>query len=129
MQKLFKNVIPPKYNAQRGLGLAETLVAVAILGTAGTAFISGLSAGALSTGAHETLAVSQGIAQSQMEYSKSYTYNSAAVTYPTVAVPPGYSVSVSVTSVPGTDVNIQKITVSVSGNGNTLTLQGYKVNR
>jgi hypothetical protein len=64
-----------------------------------------------------------------MEYTKSYAYNPVAVTYPAVAAPSGYSISVGVSAVPGTDANIQKITVTVSGQGDTLSVADYKVNR
>jgi type II secretory pathway pseudopilin PulG len=115
---------------EHGFGIVETLVAVAILGTAATAFIVWLSAGSLATGSQDTLAVSQGLARSQLEYTKSYAYNTAASTYPAIAAPSGYSISVSVSTVPSTDTNIQKITVTVSYNGNLVTtIADYKVNR
>jgi type II secretory pathway pseudopilin PulG len=115
---------------ERGLGIVETLVAVAILGTAATAFIAGLSAGSLATGSQDTLAVSNGLARSQLEYTKSYTYNPSASTYPKINAPSGYSIAVSVSAVPSTDTNIQKITVTVSSNGNAITtIEEYKVNR
>jgi type II secretory pathway pseudopilin PulG len=114
---------------QKGLGIVETLIAVAILGTSVVAFIYGLSAGSIAVRGQDRIAVTQGLAQTQMEYTKSYAYNPGAATYPVVAAPTGYTIAVGVSAVPGTDANIQKITVTVSGQGETLTVAGYKVNR
>ena len=119
-----------KVRDQIGLGLVETLVAVAILGTSVVAFAAGLSAGSIAVSEQGEKEVTQGLAQTQLEYTKSYAYNPGAVTYPAVAAPPGYSISVGVSAVPGTDANMQKITVTVSREGQAVeTVAGYKVNR
>jgi type II secretory pathway pseudopilin PulG len=123
-------LISKKLRDQRGLGLVETLVAVAILGTSVVAFAAGLAAGSISVREQDEIAVSQGLAQSQLEYTKSYAYNTGALTYPTVAAPAGYSIAVAVSAVPGTDTDIQKITVTVSREGrDVITVADYKVNR
>lgn len=115
---------------ERGLGLVETLVAVAILGTSVVAFVTALSAGSIAVGEHDREAVAQGLAQSQLEYTKSYTYNPGAATYPLVAVPEGYTLSVGVSYVPYTDTDIQKITVTVNHDGEEMIqVEDYKVNR
>jgi Tfp pilus assembly protein PilV len=115
---------------QRGLGLVETLVAVAILGTSVVAFAVALSAGSIAVGEHDGEVVAQGLAQNQMEYTKSYTYNQGATTYPPIDVPEGYGISVAVSAVPNTDTDIQKITVIISRGGEAvLQLEDYKVNR
>lgn len=115
---------------QKGLGLAETLVAVALLGTAVVTFIAGISAGSISVSAQDEETQIQRLARSQMEYTKSYAYIPGASSYPTISTPSDYSLSVGVSSVPGTDSNIQKITVAVSRNSQVkLSLSDYKVNR
>ena len=115
---------------QKGLGLVETLVAVALLGTSVVAFVVALSAGSIAAGEQEQETVSQGLAQTQVEYTKNYPYNPGAGTYPAIAAPAGYTISVGVSSVPGTDVNIQKITVTVLRDSvNLLMVSDYKVNR
>ena len=114
---------------QIGLGIVETLIAVAILGTSVVAFIYGLSAGSIAVRGQDRIAVTQGLAQTQLEYTKGYAYNPAATTYPAVAAPTGYAIAVGVSAVAGTDTNIQKITVTVSGQGDALTIADYKVNR
>jgi Tfp pilus assembly protein PilV len=115
---------------QRGLGLVEALVAVAILGTSVVAFVVALSTGMIAIGEQDEQVVAQGLAQTQLEYTKSYAYNPGASTYPVVAAPPGYMVNVGVGPVPDAGPDIQKITVTVlRGGQNVLTLQDYKVNR
>ena len=115
---------------QRGFGLAETLVAVALLGTAVVAFVVSLSAGSLAVNEQDKETVAQGLAQTQMEYTKNYAYNPAAATYPTVAAPSGYTITVGVSSVSGADANMQKITVNVLRNGaSVMAVSDYKVNR
>jgi type II secretory pathway pseudopilin PulG len=128
--KMRQTPIQAKAPGQKGLGLVETLVSVAILGTAVVAFASGLSAGSIAVRGQDEIAVSQGLAQTQLEYTKSHAFNPGAATYPAVATPPGYSMTVGVSAVPGTDANMQKITVTVSLDGAAMvTVTGYKVNR
>ena len=122
--------IKNRAQGQRGLGLVETLVAAAILGTSVVAFVVALSAGSIAIGQQDEEVVAQRLAQAQLEYTKSYAYNAGASTYPAVAAPEGYTISVGVSSVPNTDADIQKITVTVLRNGeNVLTIEDYKVNR
>jgi len=115
---------------QKGLGLVETLVAVAILGTSVVAFVVALSAGSIAVTEQDEEVVAQGLAQAQLEYIKSYVYDAGASTYPAIAAPEGYTISVAVSSVPNTDADIQKITASIlRGGENVLTVENYKVNR
>jgi len=115
---------------QMGLGLVETLVAVAILGTSVVAFVVALSAGSIAVGQQDEEVVAQGLVQTQLEYVKSCAYDAGASTYPAEAAPEGYTISVNVSSVPNTDDDIQKITVSILRDGeNILTVEDYKVNR
>jgi Tfp pilus assembly protein PilV len=115
---------------QKGLGLVEALVAVALLGTSVVAFAIALSAGSIAVGEHDEESVAQRLAQTQVEYTKSYPYNPGAGTYPAVAAPAGYALSIGVSSVPGSDVNIQKVTVTVMRGGvNIFSVSDYKVNR
>jgi type II secretory pathway pseudopilin PulG len=128
--KQMKRKIKCRLRGQSGIGLVETLVAVAILGTAVVAFATALSAGSIAVGEHDSEAIAQGLAQSQIEYTKSYAYDPDATTYPLLAVPEGYSLSVNVSAVPDTDTDIQKITVTVnSGDDEIIKVEDYKVNR
>ena len=115
---------------QNGLGLVETLVAVALLATSVVAFVVALSAGSMAVGEQDKETVAQRLAQTQVEYTKNYPYNPGASTYPAVAAPAGYTVSVGVRSIPGTDTNIQKITVTILRDyTNIFMVSDYKVNR
>jgi type II secretory pathway pseudopilin PulG len=119
-----------RFRGQRGIGLVETLVAVAVLGTAVVAFTVALSAGSLAVGEHDDSAIAQGLAQSQLEYTKSYAYNPGTATYPLLTAPAGYSLSVIVSAVPNTDNDIQKIIVTVNRDDEEIMrVQDYKVNR
>ncbi len=133
MIKYFKKVfnrILTRFPEQKGLGLAETLVAVALLGTAVVTFIAAISAGSIAVSAQDENTKIQSLARSQLEYTKSYAYIPGASSYPTIAAPPDYSLSVAVSAIPGTDSNIQKITVSVSRDSQVkLSVSDYKVNR
>ena len=112
------------------MGLVETLAAVAILGTAVVAFATGLATGSIAVGEHDGQATAQGLAQSQMEYTKSYAYNPGAATYPLLEAPEGYNLNVSVSAAPGGDADIQKITVTVSREGEEIVqVEDYKVKR
>ena len=115
---------------QKGLGLVESLVAVAILGTAVTAFIVALSAGSIAVREQEEQVVAQGLAQTQLEYVKSYSYDTEATAYPAIDTPEGYAISVEVSPVPDADADIQKITVTISREAeDILAVENYKVNR
>jgi len=116
-------------DGQKGIALVETLVAVAILGTAIVTFISALSTGAISVGDNDQETTAQRLAQSQLESTQSAAFALSGV-YATIATPAGYSLTITTGSVAGADVNIQKITVTVLRDGNSiLQVSGYKVNR
>ena len=119
-----------RMRSQRGLGLVETLIAVAILGVSVVSFVTALSAGSLAAGKQDEEMVAQNLAQSQLEYVKSYTYDPGAVSYPLLAAPDGYAISVNVTAIPSTDTDIQRVSVTIwRENENILTVDDYKVNR
>ena len=115
---------------ERGFGLVETLVAVAILGVAVVALVLGLSTGSITVGEGNQELVAQSLAQTQLEYVKGYSYDPEATTYPTVDTPEGYSICAEVGSIPDADTDIQRITVTISRDGEAiLTVKDYKVNR
>jgi hypothetical protein len=117
-------------NSQRGVSLVEAAVAVLLLGGAVTTLVMGMSTGALAVQKDDQTVTAQGLARTEMEYIKGLPFDSDAETYPLVAVPEGYTLTVSVDPVPDADVNIQKITAVVTSGGNDIyTLQNYKVDR
>jgi type II secretory pathway pseudopilin PulG len=115
---------------EHGLGLVETLVAVALLGGVAVTFIAALSTGSLAVSEHNQEMVAQRLAQAQQEAIKAATYDINGTGYPAVTAPSGYSIAVTVNSGIYADNNIQKITVTVSRGGTIiLTTEAYKVNR
>ncbi len=119
---------------QRGVGLVESLIAVAILGTAVVAFIMALSAGTVAVREGNQQVVAQSLVRTQLEYIKNYPYEPGVDTYPTdptMDMPGGYTISVEVDSIPeADDTDIQKIGVTISiGDENILTVEDYKVDR
>jgi type II secretory pathway pseudopilin PulG len=129
---------------ENGIGLVESLAAVAILGAAGVAFVLSLSTGAIAVREGDQETIAQSLARAQLEYTKNYPYSPAPTSYPyvytynetynpnPVTLPEGYAVSVTVSTIPqaGGDTNIQKITVTISREGeDILTITDYKVKR
>jgi hypothetical protein len=113
-----------------GLALVEALVAIAILGGGVLSMVLAMSGGALAVRENDSEVVAQDLARTQLEYVKSCPYDPGATSYPAVAAPPGYGVTVTVTSVPGTGDDIQKVTADITLGGDVImTVADYKVNR
>ena len=113
---------------EKGLGLVESMFAVAILGVTVVTFVIALSAGSVAVREQKQQVTAQSLAQTQLEYIKSAPYNVAS--YSTIAEPEGYSISVSVNSNLYADSDIQKITVTITkGEEDILSIADYKVNR
>jgi hypothetical protein len=127
--KIFKR-FTRKNGRERGISLTEAAVALMLLAGAVTTLVMSLSGGALAVNKDEQEVTAQGLARTQLEYVKEYPYDADAATYPSVSAPNGYAVTASVSAVPETNGNIQKITATVNRGGSTVfTLQDYKVNR
>ena len=131
-----KNLAPAQ--SERGLGLVEAVITVAVTGATVVAFVTALSTGSIAVQEQEEQVVVQRLAANQLEAVKAQDYiqtddydpGNPAASYPATDTPPGYSVSVSVASIPDADTDIQKITVTVSHESeNILTVANYKVNR
>jgi type II secretory pathway pseudopilin PulG len=136
--------IKVRFKEETGIGLVESLAAVAILGFAGTAFVLSLSTGAIAVREGDQETTAQSLARAQLEYVKNYPYQPAPTSYPyvytynetynpnPVTLPEGYGISVTVSTIPqaGGDTDIQKITVTISREGEEiLTIADYKVKR
>lgn len=118
------------FRGEAGVGLAEVLVAVAILGVTLVAFLAALSTGSAGVATTEERVTAQNLARSQLEYTKSLPYQSAPASYATVTPPSGYSISTQAAAIAGADSAIQEITVTVSRGSKTLaTVTDYKVDR
>ena len=112
---------------ERGVGLVESLIAVAIVGIALVVFLAALSTGSMAVGTSKRNVTAENLARSQMEDVKGQTY---AASYSTMTEPEGYDITITVSDVNGRDQNeIQKITVEVSYEGDAVTVEDYKVDR
>jgi type II secretory pathway pseudopilin PulG len=115
---------------ESGIGLAETLVAIVIIGITAVAFITALSTGALAVRESDQEAVAQQLVRTQMEYLKSLPYDATGATYTAIATPSGYSISLEANASIYTDTDIQELTVTIHRDGEAiLTVAAYKVNR
>jgi hypothetical protein len=115
---------------ERGLGVVESLAAVAILAAAVIAFVVALSTGSIAVREVDQEVITQSLVRTQLEYIKSYPYVPGATTYPKVDAPEGYTISVKVSSILDTNTDIQKITVTILREDvDILTVDDYKVNR
>ena len=124
------NKIFTTLKSQTGIALAETLVAIAILGVSGAAFATALSTGSIAVNNQDAIATAQALAQTQLEVVQNAVYDSSGSSYSSITVPANYTVSRAVNTAIYGNANIQKITISVSHNTSQIyVLQGYKVNR
>ena len=115
---------------QDGVGLVETLVAVAILGVTLVTLLAAISTGSIGVATTEERVTAENLARSQLEYTKSGAYLTAPASYATVTPPVGYTLSAEATSIPEGDSSIQKITVTVTRDGDILLIvEDYKVDR
>ena len=134
--------------SQLGMTLIEILVALGILAAVAVVFLLGMSTSSKAVMVSQKSVAAESLAKSEMEYVKSVTYLNAPWNYDLPSNPPswdpthslpsgygGYSVQVNAAQMEvnpanpaGEDDGIQKITVTVTYNGETaFTLVGYKV--
>jgi prepilin-type N-terminal cleavage/methylation domain-containing protein len=113
--------------SRRGFSLVEVLVGTAILGIFVVGLLSAFSTSSKALIVNDVRQTAKNVAESQMEYVKKAPY---AFSYsPPVPADPGYSATVSVSTLPGKGANIQKITITVSRDGvEAYSLEDYKVN-
>ncbi len=136
-------------HAQRGIGLAEVLVALVIISSAITALIAAMSTGASAVGITDKRVTARGLAESQLEYIKSYPYAPGTSSYPLVALPAGRDFTMTVevgtptsaalsgtkttflgTALPNSESSVQEITITVSQDGQEVVeLTTFKGNR
>lgn len=114
--------------SERGSSLIETVVALALLGIIGVAFLSALAVSSNARFIADERVSARILAESQMEYVKKQAY---AASYDAAPIPDEYAGYTAVISVDAMrNGNIQKITVSVRHQSEEVTtLENYKVNR
>lgn len=115
---------------ERGEGLVEVLVSVAIMSIVLTAFLSALATGSFATRVVHERVTAENIARLQLEHMKVTGFIADTDHYVPTEISdshPGYTAAISTTTI---DTGLQLITVTVSHNGETLfTIANYKVNQ
>jgi len=113
---------------ERGVSLIETVIALALLGIIGVAFLSALATSSDARSIADEHASARILAESQMEEIKKQTY---AFSYDPISIPveyPGYSATIDVDNL--RNGNIQKITITIRHHDRDIeTLESYKGNR
>jgi prepilin-type N-terminal cleavage/methylation domain-containing protein len=113
---------------ERGVSLIETVIALALLGIIGTAFLGALATTSNTRTIADEHASARIIAESQMEEIKKQTYTFSYDPMPIPVGYPGYSATIDVDNM--RNGNIQKITVTVTHHNRDITqLESYKTSR
>lgn len=129
MQRMWKGRIA--FSSETGAGLIESMIAMAIVAIALTALVVALSTGSLAVQRTDERVTAENLARAQLEYTKGQAYRTAPALYDTIApLPAGYSISAEGSSISGRDADIQKVTVTVSSNGEImLVMEDFKMDR
>ncbi len=119
---------------EKGFSFLETIVALGLLGLVAVAFLFGLGTSIKTTVITKDHAVAESLARSELEYIRNCTYVYNTDYYdvnPAIDIPEEWSIAPPVVeTVHETDDGIQKVTVSVERNSETvLSLFTYKVDR
>jgi prepilin-type N-terminal cleavage/methylation domain-containing protein len=119
---------------EKGFSFLEIIVALALLGLVAVAFLSGLGTSTKATTITRDHAIAESLVRSELEYIRDCVYQYDTDEYevnPMLDMPKGWSMAPPVIEpVHETDDGIQKVTVSVEHNGDTvLSLFTYKADR
>ena len=113
--------------SQGGFVLIEMLIATVLLGVVVLVFLSTLATGSKAVDVVDTRIELDRLAQSQMEFTLSQPFLLAPTSYPSIAAPPGYTVTAAAELLPGAGSDIQRVVVSVYRDGEPRrTLEAFK---
>jgi len=118
-----------------GIGLIETLVALAIIGTIAVTFLSGLATSSKAAFTADEQTTAESLARSQMEWAKNVDYIYGTTEYSPAPMPcvgdyVKYSAIIIAEPLRTPDDGIQKITVTIKhSDKGVIRLEGYKVDR
>ena len=109
----------------------ESLAALAIVSITLVALVASLSTGVLAVKKMDKYVTAESLARAQLEYTKGQAYREAPASYDSIAqLPSSYSISTEASPIANRDADIQKVTVSVSYQGDELlAMEGYKMRR
>ena len=119
---------------EQGMNLIEVLIALLIVSLVAGVFLGAVAASSRAVIVGQEQVSAESLAKSQMEHIQQQAYSVDGVAYTTISpLPAGYGVNFTVTRLDprqddsGDEQGLQKITVTVTHNGNTVfTLEGYK---
>lgn len=80
---------------EKGIGLAETVIALGLLAFIGVVFMTGLYVISNNTGVYQELVTASALAQSQIEEIKASSYDSSGQYPISVPASPGYNISIA----------------------------------
>ena len=112
---------------KKGVALLEVLIAGVILAVVLVGFLQGLNVTLLGTDRNSKINSALHVAQSQMEYTKSLTFNQSGYSNDRIDVPKGYIIDVHCIDTYENVTGKQLITVTVSYNNTNLASQDYRV--
>ncbi len=117
---------------QAGLTLIETVVAIAIIAAITVVFLGGLVVSSKGTLTADEQATAESVARFQMEWVQELAYINNATQYSPADLDEfndydGYSANITVQPLHSPDDGIQKITIAVYHNGESvMSIEGYK---
>ena len=117
---------------QKGMTLIETIVAVAIIGAVCVVFLSGLAVSSKGTLEIDEQATAESVARSQMEWVQGLRYVDNATQYSPANLDAfndyeGYTANITAEPLHTPEDGIQKITITVVHNGDSvMSIEGYK---
>ena len=115
---------------KKGMALIEVIIAVGILAIVIGGFMQALNTGIVGTNRDLKINTALHLAQSQLEHVKSLPYDNEAE-YDTISeIPQGYDIDVAVDpTYEDGEQGLQLITVTVTCQGKSTVVHGYKTNR
>lgn len=117
---------------QKGMTLIETIVAVAIIGAVCVVFLSGLAVSSKGTFKIDEQATAESVARSQMEWVQGLRYEDNTTQYSPANLDAfndyeGYTANITAEPLHSPEDGIQKITITIVHNGNSvMSIEGYK---
>ena len=121
---------------ERGIGLIEVLIALAVLGLIAAAFLGGLATSSKAVLSAQIRTTAESLARSQMEDVKNQPYDGTLpIVYDEILHDPDFPIDIAAERLnqdadPDDDDGIQKITVTVKYQDEIkITLEDYKVYR